>query len=206
MAVANEVQMTGWDHEFAVPFINEGLFRVTDPGPLRAPILDFSLRRDGALDLILETRTTPEAKSTAPEHPSGTVRISTECASLENIAGVKVRLTGVIPYRVRSSTNYRTGRDEHVEEAKMHSLEAMVRSGIDRRYTIDWFENLPISPFIWPDIVKTKTETATTRKFGLGDDGITLFSTGSGGVVGSDRRKNRSRGDGSLSLRPEPQR
>ena len=91
--------MTGWDHEFAVPFINEGHFHVTDPGPLRAPVLDFSLRRDEALDLILETRTAPDAKSTAPEHPSGTVRITTECASLENIGGVKVRLTGVLPFQ-----------------------------------------------------------------------------------------------------------
>lgn len=181
MPVAKEIQLTGWDHEFAVPFINEGHFRVTDPGPLRAPVLDFSLRRDEALDLILETRTAPDAKSTAPEHPSGTVRIATECASLENIGGVKVRLMGVIPYQVRISTNYRTGRDEHVEETKIHALEAVVRSGLEERYTIDWFENLPSSPFVWPDFFKTKIETATTRKFCLGDDGITLFSTDSAG-------------------------
>jgi hypothetical protein len=172
--------MTGWDHEFAVPFINEGHFRVTDPGPLRAPVLDFSLRRDEALDLILETRIAPDAKSTAPEHPSGTVRITTECASLENIGGVKVRLTGVIPYRVRTSTNYRTGKDEHVEEAKIHALEAAVRSDLEAHYTIDWLENLPTGPFVWPDFVETKIETATTRRFGLGTDGITLFSTDSG--------------------------
>ena len=172
--------MTGWDHEFAVPFINEGHFHVTDPGPLRAPVIDFSLRRDEGLDLILETRTAPDAKSTAPEHPGGTVRITTESAGLENIGGVKVRLTGVLPYRVRNSTNYRTGQDVHVEDAKIHALEALVLSGIEPRYTIDWLENLPISPFVWPDFVKTKTETATTRTFGLGDDGIALFSTDSG--------------------------
>jgi hypothetical protein len=33
------MQMTGWDHEFAVRFINGGHFRVTDPGPLHAPAL-----------------------------------------------------------------------------------------------------------------------------------------------------------------------
>jgi hypothetical protein len=147
---------------------------VTDPGPLRAPVLDFTLRRGEALDLILETRTSPDAKSTAPEYPSGTVRITTESASLENIGGVKVRLAGVIPYR---SSTYRTGQDEHVEEAKIHALEAVVQSGLEAHYTIDWLENLPTSPFIWPDFVKTKIETATKRKFGLGEDGITLFST-----------------------------
>jgi hypothetical protein len=172
--------MTGWDHEFAMPFINEGHFHVTDPGPLRAPVLDFSLRRDEALDLILETRTAPDAKSTAPEHPSGTVRITTECASLENIGGVKVRLTGVLPFQVRTSINHRTGQSEHVEEAKIHALEAAVRNDLEARYIIDWVENLPKSPFVWPDFVETKIETATTRRFGLGTDGITLFGTDSG--------------------------
>jgi hypothetical protein len=168
--------MTGWDHEFAIPFINDGLFHLTDPGPLRAPVLDFSLRRDEALHLILETKTVPEAKSTAPEHPSGTVRINTETASLENIGGVKVRLRGVLPYRVRTSINHRTGQEEHVEEARIHALEAAVRVDAEASYTIDWLENLPEGPFVWPDLIKTKTETATTRRVGLGDDGIVLFS------------------------------
>jgi len=172
--------MTGWDHEFAVPFINEGQFYVTDPGPLRDPVLSFSLRRDRALDLILETRTTADAKSTTREHPSGTVRFATECASLENIGGVKVKLTGVIPYRVSTSINPRTGEGEHVEEAKIHSLEAVVRNGVEARHTIDWLENLPTSPFVWPNFVETNTETATTRRIGLGDDGIMLFGKDTG--------------------------
>lgn len=37
----------------------------------------------------------------------------------------------------------------------------MVHSGMEGRFTINWFENLPISPFVWPDFVKTKIETAT---------------------------------------------
>jgi len=93
-------RVTGWDHEFAVSFINDGHFHVAEPGPLHSPILDFSIRRNEELDLILETKAPLEAKSTAPEHPSGTVRINTDCAGLENIGGVKVKLTGVLPYRV----------------------------------------------------------------------------------------------------------
>jgi hypothetical protein len=55
--------------------------------------------------------------------------------------------------------------------------EAVVRDGAEARYTIDWLENLPTGPFVWPDFVGTKTENATTRTIGFGDDGITLFST-----------------------------
>jgi hypothetical protein len=113
--------MTGWDHKFAVSFINEGLFRVTDPGPLRAPIVGFSLRRDDALELILETKTASDAKSTAPEHPSGTLRINTECASLENVGGVKVKLAGVLPYRVQTLVNHKPGRASTSKKQKYMS-------------------------------------------------------------------------------------
>jgi hypothetical protein len=87
---------------------------------------------------------------------------------------------GVLPYRVRTSTNYRTGQDEHVEEAKVHALEVVVRRDVEPGYSIDWLENLPKSLFIWPDFVETKTETVTRRKFGIVNDGITLLSTDSG--------------------------
>jgi hypothetical protein len=50
---------------------------------------------------------------------------------------------------------------------------------VEACYIIDWLENLPLHPFHWPDSVRTRTETSTTRTFGLGDDGITLFSAGS---------------------------
>ena len=52
-----------------------------------------------------------------------------------------------------------------------------MRNGLEARYAIDWVENLPTSPFVWPDFVETKIETATTRRFGVGTDGITLFGT-----------------------------
>jgi hypothetical protein len=168
--------VTAWDHDFALRLINEGHFELTDPGPLRAPIIDFSLCRDAALDLLLESRTAPDAKSTARESPDGTVRINTESASLENLGGVKVRLKGVIPYQFRTSINRQTGKDERIERAKIHALEGLVRTDVEARYTIDWLENVPISPFVWPDHIKTKTETAASRTVGLGDDGVSLLS------------------------------
>lgn len=165
-----------WEREFALSFINDGHFQVTDAGPLRAPIRDFSLRRNGKLTLILETRCPPDAKSTAPQRPSGTVRISTESAELENIGGMKAKLLGVIPYRYRTTSNHKTGIGELTEEAQIHQLSAVVRSDAEARYTIEWLENLPTSPFTWPASIQTKTETLTTRNIGLGDDEITLFS------------------------------
>ncbi len=50
-----------------------------------------------------------------------------------------------------------------------------MRNDVEARYTIDWLENVPISPFVWPDHIKTNTEEATSRRVGVGDDGITFF-------------------------------
>lgn len=164
-----------WEHEFAVSFINDGHFYVTAPGPLRAPVKDFSIRRNEGLELIIETRCPPDAKSTEPERPPGTVRLNVESVELENIGGMKAKLQGVIPYRFRTTDNYRTGDSELTEEAQIHEISAVVQGG-QARYTIDWVENLPTRPFHWPGSIDTKTEILTTRKVGIGDDVITLFS------------------------------
>jgi hypothetical protein len=164
-----------WEHENALSLINNGLFKVTDPGPLRAPINDFSIRRNDKLDIIMETRGPSEAKSSAPDRPSGTVYMNTTSAELENPIGTKVKLLGVTPYRYRISTNSRIGHSELTEEAGIHRLTGMVCDSAGGCYTIEWLENLPTSPFVWPAFIRTETETVTTRKIGIDDDGITLF-------------------------------
>ena len=164
-----------WERENALSLINNGHFEVTDPGPLRAPINDFSMRRNDKLDIIMETRCPPEAKSTAPDCPSGTVRMNTDSAKLENPGGTKVTLLGVTPYRYKTTSHSRTGHSELRELAEIHRLTAAVRDSAEACYTIEWLENLPISPFVWPASIRTETETVTTRKIGLDDDGIMLF-------------------------------
>jgi hypothetical protein len=63
--------MSSWDWESFDEIIYHGLFRVTQPGPLHAPIKSFSLRRNEQLQLILETDTAEGATSNAKEVPSG---------------------------------------------------------------------------------------------------------------------------------------
>jgi hypothetical protein len=164
--------MAIWDHEFAVDFINEGHFYFVDPGPLHAPIRGFMLRRDAALKLILETRIEKNATSTAAQHPSGTLRIATESANLESIAKLKATLSGVMPYQVRSTNDYKSGESERVEEALINTVEAVVHSDLEPAYTIDWIDNFPEGFFFWPDAVVTESTTSITRK--IGDDGLTL--------------------------------
>jgi hypothetical protein len=168
--------MAPWEYEFALSFLNDGHFRVTDPGPLHVPVLDFSIRRNEDLQLILETRTASNAKSAAIERPSGTVRISTEWVGLENPGGIKVKLLGVVPYAQHTSyESSPSGEGRLTETSQIHALEAIVREGAEGAHTIEWVENLPPSPFHWPDWIRTETDTKKTRTIGLEGDSITLF-------------------------------
>jgi hypothetical protein len=171
--------MTGWEKE-SVDLINDGLFQITDPGPLHAPIHKFSIRRDETLALILETEAAPDAKSSAAQHPSGTVRLNTEKVELVNIAKIKATLTGVQTYSVTTSHDG-PRRSALKELARVHRTNVTLTDPKSAAYTIEWLENLPASPFLWPDTINTVKETTITRRIALTDGGITLS--------GSDKRE-----------------
>jgi hypothetical protein len=165
-AASDSGNLVSWEHEFALSFINDGHFQVTDAGPLRAPIKDFSIWRNEGLTLMIGTRCPPDARTTEPERPPGTVRLNTQCAVLENIGGMKAKLKGVIPYNFLRTHNYRTSDSELTEEAQIHEISAPVQADGAARYTVDWVENLPSRPFQWPASINTTTEILTTRKIG----------------------------------------
>lgn len=166
--------MIGWERE---PFelINDSLFRVTNPGPLHAPINSFFIRRNEKFDLILETRAPANAKSSAPEVPSGTVRLNTDTVELTNIAGIRAVLSGIQPYSVKKSHHYE--KDQHVltEEARIHRIDAVVDGGKTPAHTIDWLDNVP--HFHWPDTIRTAVSTTTITSIAENEDGITLTSS-----------------------------
>ena len=167
--------MIGWEQE---PFglINEGHFRVTKPGPLHAPTHSFSIRRNEKLELILETRAPTDAKSTAPETPSGTVRLNTDIVELTNVAGVKAVLSGVQPYSVKTSNHYEKNQHVLTEEAQIHRIDVVIDDDKKPVYIIDWLDNVP-NLFHWPDTIKTSVTTVTTRSITVNESGITLTSS-----------------------------
>jgi hypothetical protein len=166
--------MTSWENE-SFELLNHVRFRFIDPGPLHAPIHKFSVRRDDRLNLILETEAPPDAESAAVEYPSGTVRINRDQAKLAYIAGVEAVLTGLQPLTPMPRYD---GNDVIAlkQVAHVHELKVTLGDLGSAAYTIEWLENLPASPFIWPDSVDTVTETTTTRRIALSDEGITLAS------------------------------
>ena len=160
--------------EECLDILNHGHFQFVDPGPLHSPIQGFSLRRNRKLALILETDADPKATSNAVVHPPGTVRFSTERAKLVNIAGTEAELVGVIPHQVRQT--HSDLQQPLKETAQVHLVQVTPGDPSAATYTIDWLENFPDSPFIWPDSVNTEVSTTTTRTIGLTDTGITISS------------------------------
>jgi hypothetical protein len=158
--------------EECLSVLNGGHFTVVEPGPLHTPIHSFSIRRDEKLRLILETEVPQDATSAAVEHPPGTVRMSTERVSLRNIGGVDAELMGVIPFSLKSNTVRLTEKSRQ-ESAQVHIARTNYAGGGPATYIIDWLENLPSSPFVWPASSRVVSTTQSSRAIAL-DDGITI--------------------------------
>jgi hypothetical protein len=160
--------------EECIQLLNEGLFEITDAGPLHQPIRGFSIRRDEKLRLILETDAHPAATSSAVGQPPGTVCMSTERALLRNLGGLEGEFRGVIPYSVTTHTRINSEQSLK-EQAQVHTATTSNPRGEPVAYVIDWLENLPHSPFTWPASTEVVTNTVSTRTISL-DDGITITS------------------------------
>ncbi len=158
--------------EECLNILNGGHFTVVEPGPLHTPVGSFSIRRDEKLRLILETDVPPNAFSAAVVHPPGTVRMSSERVLLRNIGGVDAELTGVIPFSLKSNTVGLTEKARR-ERAQVHIARTNYAGGGPAAYTIDWLENLPSSPFVWPASSRVVSTTQSSRAIAL-DDGITI--------------------------------
>ena len=164
--------MLDWKNQ-SIGLLNQGDFQIVEPGPLHVPIEGFAIRRDENLALTLETKAARTAKSRAVQHPSGMVTLNTEQVELANISGIKAVLSGV---QTRSVSTLQDGpRLSGLKEiAGIHQLTVTPGDPEKAAYTIEWLENLPVSPFIWPDSIRFETETTTVWSIALSEDGITL--------------------------------
>jgi hypothetical protein len=153
--------------------MNGSLLRIVDPGPLRAPVLSFVLRRTRDLDLVIETTTARDAVSSARVHPPGTLRRNEDTIRWENGFGFGATGKGVQPRRFRSSSDHHRGVHETVETSSLHSVEADFPDAGAAAYTIDWLDNVS-DWFHWPQMINRQRTITEARAIGLGSDGITV--------------------------------
>jgi hypothetical protein len=169
--------MTAWQWESFESYTNSNVFEVVNAGPLLSPIRNFTITRNDKLDLILETLVVGNPQSSsAPVHPVGTVRLTTETVEFAGHGGISCVAHGVLPF-----SEGKTWNAEHVEQttqkAKVHSLTARLRNAVPPAYTIDWLENVDRASGVWTgSVVSDKQETIHTRTMGNGAGAIELSS------------------------------
>ena len=163
--------MRNWNNK-SLDLLNGGSFRIVEPGPLHAPVEEFSISRDEKLALTLETRTAPHVRSAAEEKPSGATMLNTATVELVDSAGVRAVLSGV-QTRLVSSQHGGSQRIQK-ETARIHQLSVTPGAPEAAAYTIEWLENLPSYPFVWPDNITLGTEATDSGSVSLGEDNITI--------------------------------
>lgn len=162
--------MDWWDWEFfATEVTNEG-FVVTDHGPLYGPVTGFSISRDKALDLVLETTSAGDSRSSAPPIKAETVYTATAEVKLASRYGPQAVASGVIP---RSYTRVTAGispMTETRQTSSIHSLQWRRDNAAKVRYIIEWVENMS-TRFIWPhsDDVTKKGEKRRRLSSSVGE-------------------------------------
>ena len=169
-----DMSLTAWDWESFEGVINGGHFQITDPGPLHAPILELSIKRNEKLELIMETQVAEGARANATTPPDGRARINTDKVEMTNHAGIMATATGVQPYSLHTAEG-----GVLKEEISIHSLGVALNKSGNPTYIIDWLENAD-RYFILPETMEDKTYQVRTRSIGTEHDGVVLSASDEG--------------------------
>ncbi|MDD5169901.1 MAG: hypothetical protein PHN75_13870, partial [Syntrophales bacterium] len=154
-----------WEEETFELLLNNGMFQITDCGPLCSPINSFEIRRDDKQRLVLITRSDGSSrrdKLKYPELPAGTVHTINACVTLSG-PDMTVVAKGVHPFSQNRCENPTTRTYETTEKATIESLES-VPSDIKRVHQlIEWVDNVDTAFYHWPHNVEEKLDTIAIR-------------------------------------------
>jgi hypothetical protein len=167
--------MNTWQWECFDRYTRSGVLTVTDAGPLLSPIRTFTITRDSELGLLLESVVIGEAQpSSAPVHPNGTVRLTTETVQFAGNGGLICTAHGVLPFSKTETHSAELVR-ETTQKSQLHSLTAQLRNDVPPAYTIDWLGNLKSGMYVWHGAsISEKRETVDTFTLGHGAGAIEL--------------------------------
>lgn len=167
--------MIEWQWESFERYTHSGIFSVTDAGPLSSPIETFTISRDRKLNLILECVVVGDPQpNTAPVHPNGTVRLTTEKVEFAGNDGMYFTAHGVLPFS-KSETPTTELLKKTTQKAHVHSLSAHLTNEVTPAYTIDWLANLDKGMYVWRGaLISEKQETLDTLTLGCGVEAIEL--------------------------------
>ncbi len=159
--------MEPWGTESFEEIFNRGRFAVTQLGPLRGPVTSASIKRSPSGDLILETTSAGDSKSSRPEDLPGTIRSSEYVVECETPGYGVAILRGVERLNEVTSHHRRTRTETTTETSSVGSLEISLVTAKTGHYLVEWIDNLP--KWIWPQSI-----TST----GVDEEGIEISGIG----------------------------
>jgi hypothetical protein len=137
-------------------FVNGAGFQITHPGPLHAPTVNVSIKRDKNLDIILESVLGDGAVSTYVAPQPGEVTMIGGTVELKSLGGMTATATGVSPLGTRRQWSKKAGAYALTERAALNAIEVDLHWGERQAYLVEWF--LIRAPwFTWPEMSETKT-------------------------------------------------
>jgi hypothetical protein len=158
--------MFSWDWQDFDEIITKSQLVVDSHGPLKGPILSFSIKRDSNLNLVMLTHSGVDTKDSDLSYPPGTVRQNRDRVTFVGKTGLNLFGEGVQPETTRTIIRNDPPFAELQQECTIQRLKGEFPSATrEIKYVVDWLGNVP-SAFHWPDMTDEVTEVKKTRKFG----------------------------------------
>ncbi len=164
-----------WEEETFELLLNNGMFQITDSGPLCSPINSFEIKRDEKQRLLLTTLCDKKSKNGSfnfPKLPAGTVHSNIACVTLSN-ADMTVIAKGVRPFDQNRRSNPVTKGYVTTEKAWVDSLEAVPEDVEQVHQLIEWVDNVDTAFYHWPHNLEKNLETTATRTLSGGAEPVT---------------------------------
>ncbi len=164
-----------WEEETFEILLNNGMFQITDCGPLCSPINNFEIRRDDKQRLLLMTLSNKNSKKNKikyPDLPAGTVHSNTARVIFSS-SDMTVVANGVMPFDRLSRQNPASRTYEQTEKAWLNSLEAVPEDVARVHQLIEWVDNVDAAFYQWPHNLEEKLETIVIRTLSGGDEPLT---------------------------------
>ena len=160
----------------AFEILNNGMFQITDCGPLCSPINSFKIKRDDKKRLLLTTLCEGNSQGLLnfPKLPAETVHLNIACVTLSS-SDMTVVAKGVSPFDQSSRLNPVTKIYEKTEKATVDSLEAIPNDIECVHQLIEWVDNVDTSLYLWPHNLEENLQTISTRTFSGGANPLTQY-------------------------------
>ncbi|MDB5970778.1 MAG: hypothetical protein JWQ90_3228 [Hydrocarboniphaga sp.] len=180
-----------WEGEQFEELLNCPLWVVCNQGPLRGPILKFSIRRndDFQIELLTISETSLHSAPARRANPSttgsraGTVGPATDVVELDGPAGT-VKLGGVVLLGVKSTSDFARQIECHEQRSLVHSIVRSPKATDTVGYQFEWINNLELDEVL-PHSFRVESDDTSILSFPGSGMPIEIRSGRNGGNHGN---------------------